>query len=342
LLSKRLVTVLCFALAAAVVLGVAAAGASAAATLQGAGSTLIAPLEGEWALAWAATSGNTAPVYQPAGSGKGLSEIGAGQVDFGASDAPLSASTTACPGCFQIPWALSAIGIGWNVPGVQKLNLTGKVLAEIYLGQITNWDSSAITRLNPGEHFPNLAITPLHRTDPSGDSYAFTDYTSSVSGAWSSRVGRGTKPTFPVGPGAQGDSGMVTVMTGTKGSIAYVAVSYLIGHRLGAAGIENAAGRFEVPNLRNISNAAGAVHSMPADREIHIVNPPKSAKIAYPISTFTYAILRSPDPLGNGAELKSFVQYALGPGQSLGERLDFAPLPSKVLAADNAAARHIR
>jgi phosphate transport system substrate-binding protein len=328
-------------MAAGVVSGVAATAASAAGTLQGAGSTLIAPLEGEWAPAWAAASGNTAPVYQAVGSGKGLSDIGAGQVDFGASDAPISASTTACPGCFQIPWALTATGVGWNVPGVRKLNLTGKVLAEIYLGQITNWDNSAITKLNKGEHFPNLAITPLHRTDGSGDSYAFTDYLSSVNHQWSSQVGRGTKPTFPVGPGAQGNSGMVTVMTGTKGSIAYIAVSYLIGHQLGAAAIQNAAGKYEVPNLKNISNAAGSVHSVPADREMHIVNPPKSARIAYPISTFTYAILRSPDPLGNGAELKSFVQYALGPGQSLGPRLDFAPLPSKVLAADNAAVAQI-
>jgi phosphate transport system substrate-binding protein len=328
-------------MAAGVVSGVAATAASAAGTLQGAGSTLIAPLEGEWAPAWAAASGNTAPVYQAVGSGKGLSDIGAGQVDFGASDAPISASTTACPGCFQIPWALTATGVGWNVPGVRKLNLTGKVLAEIYLGQITNWNNPAITKINKGEHFPNLAITPLHRTDGSGDSYAFTDYLSSVNHQWSSQVGRGTKPTFPVGPGAQGNSGMVTVMTGTKGSIAYIAVSYLIGHQLGAAAIQNAAGKYEVPNLKNISNAAGSVHSVPADREMHIVNPPKSARIAYPISTFTYAILRSPDPLGNGAELKSFVQYALGPGQSLGPRLDFAPLPSKVLAADNAAVGQI-
>jgi len=134
---------------------------------------------------------------------------------------------------------------------------------------------------------------------------------------------------------------MVTVMGATKGAIAYIAVSYLIGHQLPAAAIQNAAGRYEVPNLKNIESAASTVHSVKSNREMHIVNPSKRAKNAYPISTFTYAILRSPDPLGNGAQLKSFVQYALGPGQSLGPRLDFAPLPSKVLAADNAAANSI-
>jgi len=321
--------------------GVAATAASAASTLQGAGSTLIAPLEGEWAPAWAAASGNPQPTYQAVGSGKGLSDIGSGLVDFGASDAPISASTTACPGCFQIPWALTATGVGFNIPGIHRLHLTGKILSEIYLGTINNWDNSQLKKINKGERLPNLAITVLHRTDGSGDSYAFTDYLSSVSHPWASRVGRGTKPSFPIGPGASGNSGMVTVMGATKGAIAYIAVSYLIGHQLPAAAIQNAAGRYEVPNLKNIESAASTVHSVKSNREMHIVNPSKRAKNAYPISTFTYAILRSPDPLGNGAQLKSFVQYALGPGQSLGPRLDFAPLPSKVLAADNAAANSI-
>jgi phosphate transport system substrate-binding protein len=332
---------MCLALLAGTVCAVTAAAASATTTLQGAGSTLIAPLEEEWAPAWAAATGNPAPTYQAVGSGTGLKDIGSGLVDFGGSDAPLSASTTPCNGCFQIPWALTATGVGWNVPGIRKLNLTGKVLAEIYLGQITNWDNPQITKLNKGEHFPNLAITPLHRADGSGDSYAFTDYLSSVSSTFKSRVGRAVKPTFPVGPGATGNSGMVTVMTATKGAIAYIAVSYLIGHQLAAVAVQNAAGRFETPNYKNIANAASIVKHVPSNREMHIVNPPRGARIAYPISTFTYCILQPTDPLGNGAELKSFVDYAINGGQSLGPRLDFVKLPANIHAADQAAVNQI-
>ena len=250
-----------------------AASASAAATLQGAGSTLVAPLEAEWGPAWANATGNTAPTYAAVGSGTGLKDIGSGLVDFGASDAPISASTTPCPGCFQIPWALTATGVGFNIPGVHSLRLTGKVLAEIYLGQITNWNDPAIKSLNKHAHLPNLTITPLHRADGSGDSYAFTDYLSKVSSTFKSKIGRGTKPTFPVGPGATGNSGMVTVMSATKGAIAYIAVSYLIGHQLPAAAVQNSAGRYEVPNLKNISNAASSVKHVPGNREMHIVDP---------------------------------------------------------------------
>jgi len=321
-------------------MGLTAAVASAAG-LQGAGSTLVAPIEAEWATAWANRTGNPVPTYQPVGSGTGLKDIGEGLVDFGASDAPISASTTPCPGCFQIPWALSATGVSFNVPGVHSLHLTGSVLAKIYLGSITNWDDPAIKALNRGTHFPNLRITPLHRLDGSGDSYAFTDYLSSVSGAFRSQVGRATKPSFPVGPGASGNSGMVTVEEGTPGVIAYIAVSYLIAHQLPAAAIKNADGHYEVPNLKNISNAASIVKSVPASNELHIVNPPKKAKIAYPISTFTYAILQPSDPLGNGAQLKDFIAYALGPGQAFGPRLDFVPLPTNIKRVDESTLQQV-
>ena len=339
MVSKRLAGATCAALIAGAVLGMTPAVASAAA-LSGAGSTLVAPIEAEWAAAWAQSTGNPAPTYQAVGSGTGLKDIGAGLVDFGASDAPLSASTTPCNGCFQIPWALSATGVSWNVPGVHHLNLTGAVLAGIYLGKITNWSDPRIKKLNKGAHLPNLAITPIHRSDGSGDSYAFTDYLSSVSPTWRGQIGRATKPAFPVGPGASGNSGMVTLLQGTSGGIAYIAVSYLISHRMPAVAIKNRAGKYEVPNLRNIANAARTGHEA-ASGEIHIVNPPRRAKIGYPISTFTYCILQPTDPLGNGALLQQFVKYALGPGQRFGPALDFVPLPKSIKSRDEAAANRI-
>jgi phosphate transport system substrate-binding protein len=334
--SKRLASLSCAALVAGAVFGLSTAVASAASALQGAGSTLVAPIEAEWATAWAQTTGNPAPTYQAVGSGTGLTDIASGLVDFGASDAPLSASTTPCGGCFQIPWALSATGVSFNVPGVHRLHLNGNVLAEIYLGQISHWNDGRIKALNPGASLPGTAITPVHRSDGSGDSYAFTDFLSSVNGSFRSRVGRGTKPSGWVGPGAKGNSGMVTVVEGTPGAIAYIAVSYLIAHSLPAAAIQNRAGNYEYPNLKNISNAASVVHGVPGGNELHIVNPPRSARIAYPISTFTYVIVKSSDPLGNGGALKQFISYAINSGQAFGPALDFVPIPSLIRNVDKA------
>jgi phosphate transport system substrate-binding protein len=314
-----------------------AVASAASGTLNGAGSTLVAPLEAEWASAFNSKTGSTVN-YNPVGSGTGIADISAGTVDFGASDAPLSATQAqGCHSCIEIPWALSATGVGYNVPGAgRKLHLTGTLLSQIYLGQITKWNDSRIAKVNKGVHLPNLTITPVFRSDGSGDTYAFTNYLTQVSSAWKSQVGVGTSVSFPKGASGKGNSGVTAVLQGTPGSVAYIAVSYLIAHQLPAVAIQNRAGRFEYPNLSNIENAAGVVKHVPSSGALSIVNPPKSAKIAYPISTFTYVI--APTTAPQGALLKQFVQYALGPGHSFGANLDFAPLPKVVVNADKAAA----
>jgi phosphate transport system substrate-binding protein len=317
-----------------------AVASAASGTLNGAGSTLVAPLEAEWASAFNSKTGNTVN-YNPVGSGTGIADISAGTVDFGASDAPLSASQAqGCHSCIQIPWALSATGVGYNVPGAgRKLHLTGPLLAQIYLGDITSWNDQRIAKVNKGVHLPNLKITPVFRSDGSGDTYAFTNYLTQISSAWKSKVGVGTSVSFPTGASGKGNSGVTAVLQGTPGSVAYIAVSYLIAHQLPAVAIQNRAGKFEYPNLTNIENAAAGVKHVPANMALSIVNPPKSAKIAYPISTFTYVI--APTTAAQGALLKSFVQYALGPGHAFGANLDFAPLPKVLVKADKAAANRL-
>jgi phosphate transport system substrate-binding protein len=337
---RKLAALTAAALAAGASTAFTASASAATGTLTGAGSTLVAPLEAEWASAFDSKSGNTVN-YNPVGSGTGIANISAGTVDFGASDAPLNPTQAAgCHSCIQIPWALSATGVGYNVPGAgHKLRLTGSVLAGIYLGQITKWNAPQIKRLNKGVHLPNMSITPVFRSDGSGDTYAFTNYLSHVSGAWKGRVGTGTSVSFPHGASGKGNSGVTAVLQGTPGSIAYIAVSYLITHKLPAVAIRNAAGRYEYPNLSNIENAAASVKHVPGNLAISIVDPPRSAKIAYPISTFTYVI--APTTAKQGALLKSFVKYALGPGHSFGQNLDFAPLPKAVVRADKAAANRL-
>jgi len=313
--------------------------AIAGGTITGAGSTLIAPLEAKWAPAFQASTG-IAVTYGAVGSGTGIAQITARTVNFGASDAPLTAAqASACNSCIQIPWALTATGIAFHVNGVSKLRLTPPVLAEIWLGQITNWDSSVIAKLNPGVKLPNLAITPVYRTDGSGDTYAFTDLLSRVSSTWKSKVGNATTVSFPVGVGGKGNSGVSGVVGSTNGAIAYIAASYILAHGFQVAALQNQAGNYEYPNIPNISAAASAFKTVPANNEMHIVNPPKSAKLAYPLSTYTYVIVPKSSP--TAAALQKFISYAIGGGQSFAGPLDFAPLPKVVLSADDKSIREI-
>jgi phosphate transport system substrate-binding protein len=308
--------------------GVASA---SAAGLTGAGSTLVAPLMANWINGFEIKEG--IPVkYGAVGSGAGIAQITARTVDFGASDAPLTPEqAAACNSCVQVPWALSATGLGFNIPGVKKLNLSGPILAGIYFGKVTKWNDPKIKKINPGAKLPALTITPVFRSDGSGDTYAFTNYLSKISPAWKNEVGYATSVGFKAGVGAKGNSGITSTVTKTPGAIGYISASYLIAAGLGAVAVQNKAGNFELPNLKNIESAASVVKSVPSSNAISITNPPKKATTAYPISTFTYAIV--PHNAPQKGFLQQFLSYAITKGQVYGAALDFAPLPKVVLNA---------
>jgi phosphate transport system substrate-binding protein len=340
--SKKWLSLTCAGLLAGCVYGASAAVASAATpTLNGAGSTLVAPIEAEWAAVWD-TANKTLVNYSPVGSGTGEKDIASNLVDFGASDAPLSVYPTAPSDLIQIPWAQSATGVSYHINGLKPkgavLHLTGSLISKIYLGQITNWNNKAIKKLNKGVKIPNKRITVFWRSDGSGDTYAFTRYLSDVSGTFASKVGSSTSVTFPTGVGEAGNEGMATALQATNGGIAYVAVSYLIANRLPAVAIQNSAGNYVVPNLSAITAAASGI-SIPGNRELTIVDPGRRKKKAYPISTFTYAFVPTNAP--QGALIRSFIGYAITQGQTFASSLDFSPLPQGVVNADEAALNQI-
>jgi phosphate transport system substrate-binding protein len=201
------------AVGASLALGLAALTAAVAATssaaktakasadeLVGAGATFPAPLISQWQKDYEAKTG-VKITYSPIGSGGGIAAITNRTVDFGASDAPLSPDQfAACKGCVQIPWALSATSIAYNLPNVpNNLKMTGPVLADIFLGTIKKWNDPRIQSLNSKVNLPDAEITPVYRSDGSGTSYNFTDYLSTVSAAWKSKVGVSTSPAFPTG-----------------------------------------------------------------------------------------------------------------------------------------------
>jgi phosphate transport system substrate-binding protein len=301
--------------------------------LVGAGSSFVSPLVSQWQKDYPSKTGVNI-VYSPSGSGAGIAAISARTVDFGASDAPLTPDQAAgCKGCFQIPWALGGVAMMIHVKtnAHAPIKISGPVLAQIFLGGIKSWDAPAIKKLNPGIDFPSEPIVPVYRSDGSGTSYAFTDYLSSISGTWKSKIGVSTQPAFPTGVGAKGSSGVAGVVSKTEGAIGYADIAFAITNHIPTMAVKNAAGKFTTPGIKSIAAAAAAFPKVPADNAMHITNPPKSAKGAYPICTYTYVII--PEVTPKAAQLKKFVFYALTTGQKLGVPLRYVPIPKTVLVA---------
>jgi phosphate transport system substrate-binding protein len=340
--TKRLLSV---GLALALSIAVAACGNSSSGSessgessspLVGAGSTLVAPLMSKWQSDYASKTEETV-TYGAIGSGGGIDQITSRTVDFGASDAPLTEEQfEEANGVEQIPWALSGTVPAYNVKGAPEgLKLSGEVLADIYLGKITSWNDPAIAKLNPGASLPSTKITPVYRSDGSGDTYAFTNYLSTISPEFKSKVGTSTQVKFPTGVGAEKNDGVSAAISQTDGAIGYVGLAYALQNELSMPLVENSAGEFPEPGVKSVEAAAAAVSKVGPNNEISLAELPASAKGAYPISTYTYVIV--PLESSKAEQLKKFITYAIGPGQEFGPDLDFAPLPKQVVAAGKKA-----
>jgi phosphate transport system substrate-binding protein len=319
------------ALAAAAIAGTASASGSKA-TLNGAGSTWVYPLVSLWATNYSGAHIN----YSSIGSGGGIQAISNRQVDFGASDAPLTKDQfAACHGCVQIPWALGGTSVPYHISGVPDgLHLTGKVLAGIYLGKITHWNAPAIKKLNKRAHLPNLKITPLYRNDGSGTTYNFTDYLSKVSKTFKSRVGRGIQVNFPVGVGAKGSSGVAAALSQTNGAIGYMDVAYSLKNGFSYFKMQNRAGQYVWPGVKSCNSARKSIRRIPKSNALHIVDPPKRLTRAYPICTFSYVIV--PLHAKKAAALKRFITWAVssaGQKVSGAQKEEYVPIGAKARTA---------
>ncbi len=197
--------------------------------LNGAGASSQEKAQGAWATGFQGMNeGNVTVNYDPVGSGDGRTNFIEGGVSFAGSDSyltddegELSGAKERCGGedPIEVPAYVSPIAVAFNLEGVDSLNLDADTIAQIFDNKITNWNDKAIADQNPDATLPDLAITPVHRSDDSGTTKNFTDYLGKASGSWSYEA----EDAFPVkgGEAAEGTSGVVSAVSGGKGTIGY-------------------------------------------------------------------------------------------------------------------------
>jgi phosphate transport system substrate-binding protein len=320
-----------------------------ASTINGAGSTFAAPMYQEWAGQYHA-SHSVQINYQAIGSGGGISEFTQGIVDFGATDAPMSSTEQAAAQAGQgslvlhVPMIIGAVTIIYNLPGVHGLKLDGPTLANIYLGKIKTWNDPAIKALNPGVSLPSTTIQPVERSDSSGTSYAFSSYLAQISPTWASQIGVSKTPSFPVGTGATGSSGVAAAVQQTTGALGYVEYSYAIQGHIPVASLKNASGQFVAPTAAS-TEAAAAAGTFPTD-VTHLVFSlnNSSASGAYPLVTPTYILIaEKPKNVAAGHAVKAWLEWDLQKTQQTEvTKLGYVPLPTKLVALDLAALKTVQ
>ena len=307
-------------------------GAAHATDVTGAGSSFVFPVISKWSQDYSKNSPNRIN-YQSIGSGGGIAQIKAATVDFGASDAPMSAEDLKAAGLGQFPSVIGGIVPIVNVEGVEsgKLKLDGETLAKIFMGTVKKWNDPAIVALNPGVTLPETAITVVHRSDGSGTTYNFTNYLSKVSSEWNEKLKFGSTVQWPAGVGGKGNEGVSAYVKQIKGSIGYVEHSYAVTNKLSYTQLKNAAGKFIEPNAKAFAAAADTADWANAkDFGLIMTNAP--GETAWPITATTWIIMYK--QAKNEEKSKAafdFFKWSLENGQQQAESLDYVALPKSLV-----------
>jgi phosphate transport system substrate-binding protein len=326
-----------------------AAAASGQTLINGQGATFPDPIYTKWFSEYKKLHSDVQINYTPTGSGAGIKAVTDGTADFGASDAIISDEQLKAYkdkhgfDVLAFPTVMGAVVATYNIKGVTaSLNLTGPVLADIYLGKITKWNDPALVMANPGVALPKADIVVVHRSDASGTSYCFTDYLSKVSPEWMMKVGTNAAVMWPVGLGGAKNEGVAGLVTQQANSIGYVELAFAVQNKLAYASMKNAAGAFVKPSLESTTAAAaGAAKTIPDDFRVSITNAP--GKDSYPISTFTWLLIPSQFQDANKKKaIVDFLGWMLKDGQGMTAPLTFAALPKEVVAKETKAIAKIK
>ncbi len=306
------------------------------------GSSLLYPLFDVWALEYAKTHPGVAISAVSTGSGVGIDEAVSGVVEIGASDSYMSdADIRHHPQILNVPMAISAQTVNFNIPGLNSTNvkLDGPALAGIYSGKIRAWEDKAIAALNPGVTLPHNAIIPIRRGEESGDTFIFSQYLTFSTEAWENGPGFGNKIAWPAAPGALeaiGNIGMVEKIKQTPYSIGYVGVSFFADvakANLGTAALKSYSGEFLLPTPETIAAAAAALGPRtPPDERLTLVNAPGAN--AYPLVNYEYAIISKIQPNPEVAQaLRKFLLWAIAPDETNEKYIEaehFIALPAHI------------
>ena len=307
-------------------------GMAHATDVTGAGSSFVFPVLSKWSQDYSKASPNRIN-YQSIGSGGGIAQIKAATVDFGASDAPLSADDLKAAGLGQFPSVIGGIVPVVNIEGVEpgKLKLDGETLAKIFKGTITEWNDKAIVALNPDVKLPEQKITVVHRSDGSGTSFNFTNYLSKASEDWKASPGFGTTVPWPVGVGGKGNEGVSAYVKQIKGSIGYVEYAYALQNKMSHTQLKNAAGKFIEPNAKAFAAAADTADwSTAKDFNLIMTNAPGEG--AWPITATTWIIMyKSPKNAEQSKAAFDFFKWSLDNGQAQAAALDYVALPKSLV-----------
>jgi phosphate transport system substrate-binding protein len=266
--------------------------------------------------------------YEATGSGTGKEQFSQDLNDFAGTDSLVSEEDGLKSGSFlYIPTVAAPITLSYNLPGVDKLQLSPDTIAGIFQTDITKWNDKAIAEDNPDAKLPGTDILVAHRSDGSGTTNNFSTYLDDASEAW--KLGAGDEIEWPSSTeGGEKNTGVAQIVQQTEGAIGYVDLADATESKLVTASIANKDGEFVAPTLEG---ATAALEGAKVNDDLSYNPLNATGETAYPITAPTYILVRTSYDDANVAKgVKAFVEYVLGAGQDQAADVGFAELPPQL------------
>lgn len=301
-------------------------------TINGAGATFPYPVYSQWAYMYQKETGMKLN-YQSIGSGGGIAQIKAKTVDFGASDAPMKPQELNKYGLIQFPMVVGGVVPVINVPGVRagRIRMTPKILADIFLGDITRWNDKAILNINHEVKLPSRKITVVHRADGSGTTWIFTNYLSEVSKEWRKKVGFGKAVSWPAGIGGKGNEGVAAYVQRIKGAIGYVEFAYALQNKMRYVLLQNRSGKFVAPTIKSFQAAASSAEWKNAPG-YYMVLTNQEGQGTWPITGASFILIyKEQQSCERAKAMLKFFDWCYRYGGGIAEKLEYVPIPLDVV-----------
>ncbi len=326
-----------FLQAGAAILTLGAGVAMADVQIQAGGATFPNPIYQQWIKDFGQAHTDIKIAYASKGSGAGIGGLLDKTFDFAGSDAPMNddeirKADGANGPVVEIPSVAGAVVLAYNLPNTSgDLNLSGPVLADIYLGKVTKWNDPAIVALNPNLNLPATDITTVHRSDGSGTNFVFSSFLCTQSDEFQTKVYFGKTVKWPNGQGGSGNPGVTQAVQKTEGAIGYIELNFALAQHIPFALMQNNNGKFIKASPDSVSAAGeGAVKDMDEDKTMAVRLWSRDGDAVYPMSSFTYLICyKDLSYLKDQAKAQAIVDffwYATHDGQSKAVDLTYAPL----------------
>lgn len=300
-------------------------------SLSGAGASFPYPVYSLWSEVYQQDT-KIVINYESVGSSMGIDRVKAKQVDFGASNVPLQPDELNELGLIQFPMVIGGVVPVVNINGLNagKLQLSGTLLVDIFLGEITNWNHPRLAKENPLLELPDLKIAVVHRSDGSGTTWIFTDYLSKVSKCWKEKIGRCKKVNWPVGLGAKNSDGVARYVQRIDGAIGYVQFTYARQRKMSYVRLINRSGVIVSPSQKSFQ-AAAAHADWDRTEGFYLVLTDQPSHESWPITGASFILIHKSLGTEKTTELVQFFDWCYSYGQPIARKLDYVPIPSNVI-----------